>query len=165
MYGLHYVVSESVVGKPNPPPATTIQAISGGYSLAVLTMYSVLHTLPRMETLIMQNVKNAGGNVILIAVIYPLLVLSAFLHSVTYFRLISSMGSVSTGVLQSLRAISVFALSSLLFCDEKHQENCFTMAKLVSTAVVVIGIALYTSASSNSTFQRRNRTVDTDVLL
>jgi drug/metabolite transporter (DMT)-like permease len=150
MYGLHYAVSESIVGQPNPPPTTSIQAFSGLYTLVALGAYTLWHTIPNFDLLFLQNIRAADGDVWLISIIYPLLVLSAFLHSITYFRLLSTLGSVSTGVLQSLRAVSVFALSSLLFCDAKHQENCFNMMKLASTAVVVSGILIYTSVSSST---------------
>lgn len=148
MYGLHYVVSESVVGTPHPPSLTLIQGITGGYALTVLTIYSLFHTVPNFNILVIDNVKHANGNVYVVVTVYFLLVFSAFLHSVTYFRLISSMGSVSTGVLQSLRAVTVFGLSAILFCDEYHHENCFNMMKLASTLVVVCGILIYSSAST-----------------
>lgn len=59
-----------------------------------------------------------------------------------YFELIATTGSVSTGVLAALRAVSVFVFSSLLFCGT-HHEQCFNGWKGLSTVFVMAGLVYY----------------------
>ena len=43
----------------------------------------------------------------------------------TYFALMGSLGAVSTGLLQCMRAVVVFMISSVLFCS-RQESQCFT---------------------------------------
>ena len=54
----------------------------------------------------------------------------------------------SSQVLQGLRAIFVFMISSALFCDSSHPEQCFTATKSVSSVIVVLGSMLYAWATT-----------------
>ena len=53
--------------------------------------------------------------------------------------------TVSTGMLQSIRAVLVFGASALLFCDN-DEAQCFTPAKGVATVVVAAGVVGYVLA-------------------
>ncbi|KAI8924989.1 hypothetical protein BC831DRAFT_462799 [Entophlyctis helioformis] len=70
---------------------------------------------------------------------YAALTLASLYHNLSYFELIASTGAVATGVVQALRAVLVFALSHLLFCDT-DADQCFTSAKGVAACVVVCGV-------------------------
>jgi hypothetical protein len=71
--------------------------------------------------------------------------------------------AVPVGVLNSVRAVSVFAVSSMLFCE--HQvSQCYTARKGASTAIVIIGALGYSAATSaaaaSSTARQRALPVD-----
>lgn len=62
--------------------------------------------------------------------------LSQLAHGLTYFLMLSSSGAVTTGIMQSLRAVCVFAISSVLYCS--HQESqCFDTRRGIATLIVV----------------------------
>ncbi|ORX97917.1 hypothetical protein K493DRAFT_406759 [Basidiobolus meristosporus CBS 931.73] len=117
MFASVYVTNEKVVSKPGAPTPEEICTWS----------------------LVRQPIETHGGNPVHISICYGLLVLASFGHSFTYFRLLGSVGAVSTGVLQALRAISVFLASSFAFCS-RDTHQCFTREKAISTAIVVMGV-------------------------
>lgn len=50
--------------------------------------------------------------------------------------MLGSSGAVTTGIMQSLRAVCVFAISSVLYCS--HQESqCFDTRRGIATLIVV----------------------------
>lgn len=62
--------------------------------------------------------------------------LSQLAHGLTYFLMLGSSGAVTTGIMQSLRAVCVFAISSVLYCS--HQESqCFDTRRGIATLIVV----------------------------
>lgn len=67
---------------------------------------------------------------------------SAFFHSYAYYRLLSKVGSISTGLLQSIRAVSVFLASHYFFCGS-HSEQCMNKQKILSTIIVFVGVTGY----------------------
>lgn len=74
---------------------------------------------------------------------------SQLAHGLTYFMMLGSSGAVTTGIMQSLRAVCVFAISSLLYCS--HQESqCFDTRRGVATLIVVSGVMFYSWAKSQA---------------
>eukprot|EP01121_Diplochlamys_sp_Union-15-3_P014600 TRINITY_DN4670_c0_g1_i1.p1 TRINITY_DN4670_c0_g1~~TRINITY_DN4670_c0_g1_i1.p1 ORF type:complete len:292 (+),score=22.02 TRINITY_DN4670_c0_g1_i1:49-924(+) len=141
-YASNYVLVEWILSGPSPPQANSVQTYSGLYALGFTLIYIVFYTVPHFDTIIVQSINAKNGNFQIIILMYCLMVLSAFLHSYTYYWLINNVGAVATGVLQSVRAISVFALSSMFFCSE-HDEQCYNLYKAIATVVVVCGLAYY----------------------
>jgi len=111
--------------------------------LGLVLAYVIFYTIPNWEHLVSVHVRDARGNVLVIVVAYMGMVLSAFLHSWSYYKLVKQTGSVSTGILQTLRAIFVFLLSSLFFCDN-HPEQCLNTPKIMSAVVVITGVLYFT---------------------
>eukprot|EP01125_Pyxidicula_operculata_P021133 TRINITY_DN8033_c0_g1_i2.p1 TRINITY_DN8033_c0_g1~~TRINITY_DN8033_c0_g1_i2.p1 ORF type:complete len:218 (+),score=41.15 TRINITY_DN8033_c0_g1_i2:122-775(+) len=142
-YAVNYVVGEIIISSPNPPPAQRIQVLSGLTSFFIVSIYFVTYTIPNWNEWVVKRVNDVGGNWIVIVITYFALMMSAFFHSWSYYKLLQHTGSVSTAILQSLRAISVFSLSSVLFCDI-HKEQCINTAKSLSTIVVVLGVLYFT---------------------
>lgn len=68
--------------------------------------------------------------------------LSQLLHTLTYFQLLRDKGAVATGLLQSLRACLVFALSAALYCRTQASQ-CYTVYRGFSTLLVACGIFYY----------------------
>jgi hypothetical protein len=63
-------------------------------------------------------------------------------YNMLYFVLLETVGALVAGVLQGLRAVLVFIISSILFC--KHQQSqCFNLFKGFSTLIVVGGVIVY----------------------
>ena len=56
---------------------------------------------------------------------------------------------VSTGLVQSLRAVLVFACSATFFCGNDVAQ-CFTPAKGLATLVVTAGVAAYAAAGDST---------------
>lgn len=139
VFALNYVLIESIITAPSAPPGQVVQGYAGLYSLGLISIYIVLHTLPNWNALVTENVAKSHGNWTFIAFVYIGKTCAAFFHSYSYYKLVSLVGAVSTGVLQSLRAVSVFLISALLFC-KLHHEQCYNMMKAVSALVVVSGL-------------------------
>merc|ERR1719245_1153255 len=69
-----------------------------------------------------------------------------FGHNLTYFMLLGSSGAVSTGINQSLRAVFVFVISAIFFC-EIQASQCFNSYKFLSLVVVIGGVMRYAFVS------------------
>jgi hypothetical protein len=75
--------------------------------------------------------------------------LSNLFHSIAFFVTLKHLagGTTSAGVLKGLQAVLVFCASSIFLCgrwDGDGGEMCWSASKLVSLAVVLCGIMLYT---------------------
>lgn len=142
-YALYYILSERILtSKTHPVTMEQQQTMVGIYVASIFTAYLVFYTIPNFQSLVTANVEAKNGSWGVIIFVYFVLVISGFLHSVTFFRLIGSVGSVATGILQSLRAVSVFGISAVLFCSE-HENQCFNVYKGFSALVVVGGIMCF----------------------
>jgi hypothetical protein len=62
-----------------------------------------------------------------------------------YFELVESTGAVATGVLQALRAVCVFGISHVWFC-EQDSGQCYNSWKGLATVVVVMGVMAFAAA-------------------
>ncbi|CAI2181189.1 16674_t:CDS:2, partial [Funneliformis geosporum] len=62
---------------------------------------------------------------------------ASFIHNLAYYWLMKELGNVSTGILNSLRAIVVFGLSHFMFCHI-DEGQCFNIWKGWS-AIIVVG--------------------------
>jgi len=136
-------VSESILASSSSPPGSVIQLYTGVTGFILVLSYIIMYTIPNWNTLVTQNIKNASGSIIVIVVTYMGLILSAFLHAWSHLKLVKHTGSVSTAILQSLRAIFVFFLSSMFFCGA-HPEQCINIPKIASAVVVVFGVSYFT---------------------
>jgi len=146
---MNYIVGEKLLAMKDPAVTPEkIQMYSGLTALALTSVYIVVYTMPNFRELVSEKVEKANGNVTVIISLYAVLVITAFLHSWTYYKLLNFTGSVSTGILQSLRAIGVFMLSSWLYCA-KHSEQCMNQSKIISAVVVVSGVLYFTLLKKN----------------
>ena len=142
-YSSSYVLVEyTLQDTKDPPSERDLQAFAGLYGLFLVSCYMALYTVPNWQTLVVQNVAAKKGSMSNVFLAYFILALSCFLHSVSYYKLVRNVGAVSTGVLQSLRAVSVFGISSLVFCG-RHAEQCVTTPKMISMVVVAVGLYAY----------------------
>jgi len=153
MFSFNYVLSENILTAPQAPFPTQLQTYTGTICAILVTTYLGFWTLPNFGSVVVDKVAENGGSWPVIVFVYIILILSAFGHSVTFYHLMGSIGAVSTGILQSLRAVSVFAMSALFFCDS-HENQCFNQYKGVSTILVVVGILLFSKVSATSSSKK-----------
>jgi len=150
-YAIIYVLNERILKDENGPTATQHSVWVGTCSASITFLYILFFVLPKldMRTSMMNAPLYKNSPVINIVLAYTSLVLSHFLHSYTYFILLGKSGAVTTGVINSIRAVSVFFLSSALYCRDDVSQ-CFTRPKVASCVVVVVGILLYSLFSSKA---------------
>lgn len=104
--------------------------------------------------------EKVGGNWSVVIGMLIAILFSGMVHNLSYYKLMGSVGAVSTGILQSLRwelwektqdlysrAVSVFVISALLFCD-RHPVQCFNEYKGMSLVCVFIGVLYFSSVSA-----------------
>lgn len=75
--------------------------------------------------------------------------ISQLAHGLTYFMLLGESGAVTTGIMQSLRAVCVFVISSLLYCS-RQESQCFDTKRGVATLIVVSGVMFYSWAKGQT---------------
>lgn len=113
---------------------------TGCYSTILTLIYITVYTIPRFKDLIYLEVQSVDGDWIVIAATFIFLCLNNVVHNDSYFFIIDEIGSVTAGILQALRAVLVFFVSSFIFCAT-HSEQCLNFSKIFS-AVIVIGSVL-----------------------
>ncbi|KAG0238601.1 hypothetical protein BGW42_004363 [Actinomortierella wolfii] len=151
LYACVYVLSDKVLsttskyGEHAPSPEKVCSLV-GTYATLISGVYLAVHTIPQWQTEVVDLVQTRGGVWSEILGVYPLVTLSSLIHSLNYYVLVKRVGSVATGLLQSLRAVLVFVMSHLMFCGQDPGQ-CFNEAKGVS-AIVVIGFVLLFSLSA-----------------
>ena len=59
-----------------------------------------------------------------------------------FFIVAKTSGAVAAAVNKAVQSVSIFGLSALIYCDH-HDEQCFTVAKGIATALVIGGVLGY----------------------
>jgi len=154
-YAIIYVLNERILKDENGPTPTQHSVWVGTCSATITFLYILFFVFPKldMKASMMNAPLYKNSPIINIVLAYTSLVLSHFLHSYTYFVLLGKSGAVTTGVINSIRAVSVFFLSSALYCRDDASQ-CFTRPKVASCIVVVVGILLYSIFSSKAQKQQ-----------
>ncbi|KAG4101313.1 hypothetical protein H8356DRAFT_1034577 [Neocallimastix lanati (nom. inval.)] len=147
-YAVVYVLNEKYLKLPGGPSTVQQSSWIGSAASILCFIYIMVYTVPNYQTLIVDKVReNYGGPPYRwIYISYILLLLVHFLHSYTYFWILESSGAVTTGVLQALRAVTVFFFSSYFFCEIDNAQ-CLTIYKIESCLAVVVGVLFYSFAS------------------
>lgn len=160
-YAFNYIQNEILIKrylKPSTAPISAagddldnrdISLLLGIYSSTILLIYISLYTIPNWNELMAVPIEQQGGSYLVIAGLFFSMMICAFLHNVTYVVLMGKLGSLSTGIMQGLRAITVFVGSAVFFCDPVSSPGqCFTFEKLISSSIVIFGVILFSSARS-----------------
>eukprot|EP01095_Lingulamoeba_sp_RSL-Kostka_P014302 TRINITY_DN6190_c3_g1_i1.p1 TRINITY_DN6190_c3_g1~~TRINITY_DN6190_c3_g1_i1.p1 ORF type:complete len:434 (+),score=66.01 TRINITY_DN6190_c3_g1_i1:132-1433(+) len=122
----------------------TFSILMGIYCTIFTLIYMSLYTFPHFSGLILSNVQNEHGRWTVIIIIFISLIIFSFLNALSYFSIVSTpKGSITIGILQALRAVFVFLFSQFLFCNEKHQEQCFNLWKILASIIILGGVFLY----------------------
>lgn len=130
-----------------PPSGLDLSLYTGGSCLMFFSVYVLAHTVPNWHQLVTSSIERHHGNTTLIMEYYVYLFVASFVHAVTHYDVLATIGAVPIGVLNALRAVSVFAASSWLFCSHQASQ-CFSYRKGISTAIVIGGALAYSAASS-----------------
>ena len=149
-YAATYIINEAtLVRKDGAPSPTTLCAQTGESGMLVVGTYLLLYTIPNWDSLVRDPMYEASGSPYIVLFCLLLMFFSAYVHMWSYFILVKSAGAVATGVLQALRSVGVFIVSSTLFC-KYHSGQCFTSEKGISTVLVVLGVVAFSVASARA---------------
>eukprot|EP00761_Pharyngomonas_kirbyi_P014960 gb/GECH01014991.1/.p1 GENE.gb/GECH01014991.1/~~gb/GECH01014991.1/.p1 ORF type:complete len:347 (+),score=22.07 gb/GECH01014991.1/:1-1041(+) len=145
VYSLNYIATEHLLTNPQQYGLSgqSLGFLCGGYLSGFLFVYDLMFTIPNWDSWVTQGLIQAQGNPVTCIILIASLIVSALLHSASYYFLMKSLGAISIGVMQGIRAVGVFALSALLFCSQRTHAQCFTVGKAVSTIFVVSGVVIY----------------------
>ncbi|CAG8635621.1 92_t:CDS:2, partial [Scutellospora calospora] len=133
-YACVYVVSDQifVVRVPNELPPSPERAcfLVGSCCSCLSMLYVIFHTIPNWNSLVTEEIAKKAEHIdtFTIIIIYLVLIFASFIHNLAYYQLIKRIGNVSTGLLNSIRAIVVFGLSHTMFC-EFDSGQCFNVWK------------------------------------
>jgi drug/metabolite transporter (DMT)-like permease len=127
-------------------------AIQGIVACLAFLLWQIFYTLPRFQTLILDEMNNVGTTVFQAVCILISITIANVLHSVTFFQTLKDFpgGATSAGVLKGLQAVLVFLISSVVLCGRiGGSEMCWSQTKLLSLIVVVIGILWYGKSTTS----------------
>ncbi|TMW55402.1 hypothetical protein Poli38472_013293 [Pythium oligandrum] len=149
-YGGNYVTGEYTLKLPARPQPKELCLKIGGACVAIIAVYQLFFVLPVWDELVTNRIEEAHGNTNNILLALVGYTLSQLAHGLTYFMMLGSSGAVTTGIMQSLRAVCVFAISSVLYCSQQESQ-CFDTKRGIATLIVVSGVMFYSWAKSQAT--------------
>ncbi|KAH8050195.1 hypothetical protein JL721_11456 [Aureococcus anophagefferens] len=121
----------------------------GLWGLGLSALYTAVVVAPRWDYLVAAPVRVSGATPRYLTALVVSHTFSNWLHNLSWFIICDREGSVATGLLQGLKAVLLFGGSSLAFCD-RQESQCMTRPKVLATAIVVAGTAIYYLAPTTS---------------
>lgn len=166
-YSTNYVIAEHFLVKDHaegeeevgvlpPPTGLDLSLYTGGTCLVLFGVYVLAYTVPNWKELVVASIERHHGNTTLIVEEYFYMTVASFFHAVTHYDVVATTGAVPIGVLNAIRAVSVFAISSWLFCTHQASQ-CYNSRKGASTAIVVVGAFGYSAATAAISSARMRR--------
>ncbi|KAG7382229.1 hypothetical protein PHYPSEUDO_005115 [Phytophthora pseudosyringae] len=146
-YGGNYVTGEYTLKLAEQPHPKELCLKIGAACVAIIAVYQSIFVLPQWDALVTKPIAEANGNTTHIVSALVVYTLSQLAHGLTYFVMLGSSGAVTTGIMQSLRAVCVFVISSVLYCSQQESQ-CFDTKRGVATLIVVSGVMFYSWAKS-----------------
>ncbi len=173
--GIHsatYICSEYLlVCCDNPISPELLCTLLGGVGTAINLSWQLVYTLPRYQTLVVDEIAAHNGSVSVIVACYLVLTVSSLVHSLCFFNLLGLVGSTSTGVMKCAQSVVIFVLSHFAFCSVQRSQ-CFTPLKGLSLVVVLLGVVMYAQfqhksidGSEHAPYHLTRRNSDTRVSL
>mmetsp|Transcript_2190 Transcript_2190/g.3068 ORF Transcript_2190/g.3068 Transcript_2190/m.3068 type:complete len:407 (+) Transcript_2190:810-2030(+) len=163
LHALMYVFSEHVMNghtnrhgssssssRTEPVSALQYCAIYGSTACLGYGLWQIVYTIPNLDTLIWQPMQEANTSVSGAMYILCTITITSFIHSVTFFHTVKYFpgGATSAGVMKALQAVLVFVATAWVFCGKiGGSEMCFTIDKLLSLIIVVIGVLIFGKAT------------------
>lgn len=142
LYSIEYVLIEKLLQGKDAPSDNELCYKMGFYGLIVSCSYIIIKVIPNWSTVFIHNITIHHGSGLLILISYFWIFNSNFAHNWAYFILLKNSGAVSTGINQALRAVGVFVISGICFCD-LQESQCFNSFKFLSLIIVMVGVLRY----------------------
>ena len=142
LYAIEYVLIEKLLQGKNAPSDNELCCKMGFYGLSAVCLYQIFNVIPNWNNTFIHEITIHNGSGAIIAISYFWIFISNFLHNWSYFKLLHNSGAVSTGINQALRAVGVFVISGIFFC-ELQESQCFNSFKFLSLIIVIIGVLRY----------------------
>lgn len=161
LHALAYVWNEGALTGPYKIGGTELVCMMGLMSSTLLTLWTFVYTLPQINALVLQPVAEKGGSLKVAMVCWLLLLLCAFVRSMTLWYLLKHVGAVTSGVIKGARAVMVIGLSHMLFCSFDSRQ-CLNMPKSMAAAVCVVGVFIYSMSPSPQPFAAYPRDLEKD---
>ncbi|KAF0747619.1 hypothetical protein AaE_007662, partial [Aphanomyces astaci] len=152
-YGGNYVTGEFILMLPERPEPKDLCLKMGICCVTIISVYQMFWVLPQWTHIITEPVMEAHGDPLRILGALSLYTLSQLAHGLTYFMMLGSCGAVTTGIMQSLRAVCVFGLSSVLYCS-RQESQCFDAKRGIATLFVVAGVLFYSWAKGHAKIRK-----------
>jgi len=135
IHSFSYVIVEfMLVVAPDPIAPEMLCSILGGLGLVINVAWQLVYTVPRFDSLILDEIRESQGDMWVIVECYLLLMVASGVNSTSFYYLLGTMGSASTGVLKGVQAVATFVTSHYAFCS-LQQSQCFTPLKGLSLLV------------------------------
>ena len=117
LYSYEYVLVEKLMASHNAPSSSEVCYKMGFYGTGIISCYMFFYVLPFWDEYVIFEIVKHNGKWKTIIVGYGLTFICNFLHNWIYFKLLHVSGAVSTGINQALRAVFVFVISAVCFCQ------------------------------------------------
>ncbi|RHY90053.1 hypothetical protein DYB37_004908 [Aphanomyces astaci] len=147
------VTGEFILMLPERPEPKDLCLKMGICCVTIISVYQMFWVLPQWTHIITEPVMEAHGDPLRILGALSLYTLSQLAHGLTYFMMLGSCGAVTTGIMQSLRAVCVFGLSSVLYCS-RQESQCFDAKRGIATLFVVAGVLFYSWAKGHAKIRK-----------
>ncbi|GAA5803465.1 hypothetical protein HPULCUR_008947 [Helicostylum pulchrum] len=116
-----YVYADNILSKSKVQPLPArVCCWMGVYTSIFTWIWIAVYTLPQFNDIIRVD-KDVSTFQVIIA--YVIVTIANALHSWSYYELIERTGNVATGILQGLRAILVYAISHVWYCQEDSAQS------------------------------------------
>jgi drug/metabolite transporter (DMT)-like permease len=148
-----YVLSEVVMTGQDRLSVTQNTTLQSMVSCILLIVWQCIYTIPRWNALIDTPMKAAGTSWTRALVIMMAFAIANLLHSYSFYYTIKHYkgGSVMAGVMKGLQAVLVFVATHVFFCGKTGgSEMCFSQDKFLSLLIVVGGVCLFSSSTSDN---------------
>ncbi|GAN06959.1 conserved hypothetical protein [Mucor ambiguus] len=115
-----YVYADNILSKTDRQPLPArVCCWMGIYTSLFTWLWISVYTLPQFDEIIHVDAETSTATVI---AMYLLVTIANALHSWSHYELIERTGNVATGILQGLRAILVYSISHVWYCQEDSAQ-------------------------------------------
>jgi hypothetical protein len=143
LHALTYIMSESILTRvENPIAPEMLCALMGAIGCVIYGSWQIFYTIPHFKTVVLDEVESHHGQGYVIITSYIVLVVVNLVHAICFFKLLSNLGSTSTGVMKGIQSVLVFVISHFAFCSLQASQ-CFTPFKGLALVIVVSGVFFY----------------------
>ena len=141
------LIMEYLSKVPNPPSSSRVMLQLGSSGLAVWTVYTLVYTLPNLDSMVLAPLRAAEMSTVNTAALYFTNMVSRGLMGKGMMMVVASSGSTVLSISQVLRSSLVIVGSSAFFCATDPRQ-CLNREGALSVALVLTGSAVYALAKN-----------------